>query len=285
MNDKYELIKENPLLVETESNISITCYRIRALKDFGNVKIGDIGGLVQGYENLSQKGNSWIDMSSKVLGKSIVTDNAIIKDSYLYNHVIVEGNSTVINSILNGLISIKDNASVIDLRLYSITLSEIFGNCVINHVYCDGSCYIGYNANVRNANISGSIYIYDNVIINYVMFYGRIILRDNVKIGHPVNVRPFSISIAGNLRLNGNSIISNNKDFFQFTNNWSNIGNFVYTKSDNKWHKGCFYGTSKELLEKARCDDEIEFKQTGKSFEKEKNYKYYVDFVEQVLNK
>lgn len=34
-----------------------TLCRIEALKNFGNVKIGDLGGWVQNWDNLSQEGN------------------------------------------------------------------------------------------------------------------------------------------------------------------------------------------------------------------------------------
>ncbi len=50
MNKKYELI---------ESDVS-WLFRIKALKDFGYVKTGDIGGYVEGEHNLSHDGNCWI---------------------------------------------------------------------------------------------------------------------------------------------------------------------------------------------------------------------------------
>jgi len=40
-------------------------YRIRALKDFGDVKKGDIGGYIQSKSNLSQEGNVWIYDAAK----------------------------------------------------------------------------------------------------------------------------------------------------------------------------------------------------------------------------
>ena len=47
---KYELTKES------KGNL----FRIKALKDFGNVKKGDLGGFIEKTDNLSQEGNCWV---------------------------------------------------------------------------------------------------------------------------------------------------------------------------------------------------------------------------------
>ena len=60
---KYELIKEEDF------------YRIKALKDFGDVKKGDIGGLIEAEKNLSQEGNAWVYEDARVSGNARVTDS------------------------------------------------------------------------------------------------------------------------------------------------------------------------------------------------------------------
>jgi hypothetical protein len=47
---KYILIKDN----------YSDFYRLKALKNFLDVKRGDLGGYVEGYYNLSQSGDCWI---------------------------------------------------------------------------------------------------------------------------------------------------------------------------------------------------------------------------------
>ena len=61
---KYELIKEGSL------------FRIKSLKDFREVKKGDLGGLVEGEHNLSQEGSCWIYDNAQVSGYAEVSDNA-----------------------------------------------------------------------------------------------------------------------------------------------------------------------------------------------------------------
>ena len=61
-------------------------YQIRALRDFDNVKVGDLGGYVAGEHNLSHDGNCWLAQRSISCGNGRVTENAwgmddtVIKD-------------------------------------------------------------------------------------------------------------------------------------------------------------------------------------------------------------
>ena len=51
MSNKYELVKNDSIEVRDH-----TLYRIKALKDFNNVKKGDLGGYIEKPYNLDQKG-------------------------------------------------------------------------------------------------------------------------------------------------------------------------------------------------------------------------------------
>jgi len=53
-------------------------YRIEALKDFSDVKKGDLGGYVQKESNLSQKGDCWIYNNARVSGNSSISEDARI---------------------------------------------------------------------------------------------------------------------------------------------------------------------------------------------------------------
>ena len=47
-------------------------YQIKAIKDFGDVKAGDLGGFIEKEDNLSHEGNAWVQ------GNARVYDNASI---------------------------------------------------------------------------------------------------------------------------------------------------------------------------------------------------------------
>jgi hypothetical protein len=75
-----------------------TLFRIRALRDFGDVKCGDFGdvkcgdfgGWLQFENNLSHEGESW------VFGKAKVYDNAkVFGNAQVYENARVYGNAIV----------------------------------------------------------------------------------------------------------------------------------------------------------------------------------------------
>ena len=80
--NKYEMLYYDKIEIEGH-----TLYRIKALKDFGNVKAGDIGGYIEKEGNLSQEGICWIYGNAlvygnaKVYGDAEVCDNAEVCDS------------------------------------------------------------------------------------------------------------------------------------------------------------------------------------------------------------
>ena len=63
-------MKKYKLTDETTDVLGITLHRVKALKDFDDVKKGELGGYVESERNLSQAGNCW------VYGNAKVCDNA-----------------------------------------------------------------------------------------------------------------------------------------------------------------------------------------------------------------
>jgi hypothetical protein len=62
---KYKLTNE------TKKHGEATLYRIQALKDFGAVKAGDLGGWVANRCNLSQEGDCWVRGIAHVRGNAL----------------------------------------------------------------------------------------------------------------------------------------------------------------------------------------------------------------------
>ncbi|GAA4668051.1 hypothetical protein [Bartonella pachyuromydis] len=61
---------------ETIKIYGITLYRIRALKDFGDVKKGDLGGWIESERNLSYDDNCWVGGEAWVYENAEVYNNA-----------------------------------------------------------------------------------------------------------------------------------------------------------------------------------------------------------------
>lgn len=67
MNEKYELVKSDSIIID-----GYTLYRIMALRDFRDVKAGDLGGYIESEYNLSHNGTSWVYDDAKVYERAIV---------------------------------------------------------------------------------------------------------------------------------------------------------------------------------------------------------------------
>ena len=211
MEKKYKL---------TDETINVngkTLYRIKSLKDFGNVKKGDKGGFIEKECNLSQRGDCWVYDNAKVYNNAKVFDYA---DIY--------GNA------------------------------EIFGNAIVrgNAKVCDNAKVCGDAKVFGNANVYGNAMVYDNANV-----YGHARIYGNAE-------------ILAKAVVCGDAEIASNSDYILFKNWWSSGRCFTWTRSNNMWKVGCFYGTSNELIEKAYKDSKL----SGREYER------VVKYVEAILN-
>jgi tetrahydrodipicolinate N-succinyltransferase len=95
-NKKFELTDE------TIEHYGRTLHRIRALKDFGYVTKGELGGWIEKEENLSHDGTCWIFHKARVFDNAQVGGNAEV-----YDYARVYGNARVFDSA-----RVRDHASV-----------------------------------------------------------------------------------------------------------------------------------------------------------------------------
>ena len=100
MERKFELMKDEFVTIEGKK-----LYRIIAIKDFGKVKAGALGGYVESESNLSQEDNCWIDDEAKVFNGARVEGNATLieeasvsGDVVVTEDVFIEGDAVVNNT-------------------------------------------------------------------------------------------------------------------------------------------------------------------------------------------
>ena len=158
-------------------------YRIRALKDFGDVKKGDLGGFVSSYDNLSQEDNCWIYDDAAVMNNAILEDNSTI-----HNRVIVCHDSIVrCNSKISKSCRIYDSTK--------ITNSTISGKSVLRNINIVGSMINGvilsYKGKVwiEYSTIRGSLLLSESLIFNSKIISDRasiyqdsVIMRSNIRL-------------------------------------------------------------------------------------------------------
>ena len=91
---KYKILKEHMTVLD-----GVKMYRIQALKDFSDVKKGDVGGIVESERNLSQNGDCWIYDSARVYGSARVFEDAQIFDvCKIYDDARVFGSAKIYGS-------------------------------------------------------------------------------------------------------------------------------------------------------------------------------------------
>lgn len=142
---KYELTDEKMEIGK------LTLYRIRALRDFGITKAGDIGGWVESEGNLCQFDDSWIGIECKVYDNSYIAGNSSIIGS------VAVINSCITRSIVSGE----------DLSIHNADID----NSIIEDRYASLTSYIGC-CTIRNNSriilpITASGCIFNNAQIMY----------------------------------------------------------------------------------------------------------------------
>ena len=172
MSKKYELTSET---IETDEGI--TLYRIKALKDFGNVNKGDLGGFIESEDNLSQEGITWVYDNARVFGDAKVSGNA-----WVYNDAQVSGDAKVFrnarvyeNAQVSGNACVYENAQVFgNARVYGNAV--VFGTVLVyGNAQVSGDVQLYGNAQLcGNAQVSGDACIYGNAKVTSVDDYSTI---------------------------------------------------------------------------------------------------------------
>ena len=121
----------------------------------------------------------------------------------------------------------------------------------------EGDCWIS-----NNAKVFDDAKVYDNaLVLDNAQVYGNAVVYDNAGVFGDALVY-------GNVEISGNAEIKDNSDYIVFKNWWSSGRYFTWTRSNNMWKVGCFYGNGKELIAKAYKDSEL----SGREYERVVNY-------------
>lgn len=169
---KYELTDETAE-IRTEKGAVIPVRRIRALRDFGDVKAGELGGFIESEENLSHNGRCWVYGDAKAGGKTSIQDDASIRDNAVAVNVSMKGSSLISmdaqasNVVMSGKSTITDNAFV-DKRYHTTgrTImkgdSRIEGDAVVRaNLRMCGDAAIVSGTYTTNMDLGADAYICD----------------------------------------------------------------------------------------------------------------------------
>ena len=165
-----------------------TLHRIKALKSFGDVKKGDLGGWVEDYNNLSQLDTAWVYDNAMVWGNAKVSDKAkisetakVLDNAWVFDNVKIYGDATVCgdaciygnakvygNSSIYGKINLRENDEIKDNSSYLIfnnvlsPFGQQFVYVLSNHRwhvgYFDGTSDELINKGYSDSEKSGKMY-------------------------------------------------------------------------------------------------------------------------------
>ena len=121
--------------------------------------------------------------------------------------------------------------------------------CVSNYAVIAEKAYVEDSASVYGAVwIGGNAAIYDSAVIR--------------------QGSPWPLIISGYTQIGGDAVIESNYDYIVFKNWWSSGRYFTWTRSNDMWRVGCFYGTGKKLINRAYNDSAV----SGREYERVVKY-------------
>lgn len=243
----YKLTDETKMIFRgTFLTKEIKLHRIVATNDFITgrgikIKEGQIGGWIQRESNLHD--NAWVFDDSMIYdnafvgGDSIVSINSVVCD----NSTVAGGSVVKDHSTVCGNAAVFENSLIYNDSVVKDNARVDSGSIVSDHsTVCD-------NALVSDRSmVNGYSKVYDNALI-----LNNSIIRCDALVG-------------------GDAIVESINDYIVFKNSWSSGRFFTWTKSNDMWSVGCFYGTGEELIKKAYKDSE----------DSGKHYELYVKLVE-----
>ena len=153
--------------------------------------------------------------------------------------------------------------------------AKVFGNAkVYENAQVFGRAEVcGYASVKGDAFVFGIAKVYGSAFVKGNAFvFGRAEVYDWAKVYGKAQVFG-DAKVYGNAFVKGDAIIKTGRDYIVFKNWWSSDRYFTWTRSNNMWKVGCFYGTGKELIKKAYADS----KDSGKEYER------VVRYVESIL--
>lgn len=147
--------------------------------------------------------------------------------------------------------------------------AQVFGRAeVCGYASVKGDAFVFGRAKVYDwAKVCGKAQVFGDAKV-----YGNAFVHGDAEVYDKAEV--FGVaSVYGNAFVKGDAIIKTGRDYIVFKNWWSSDRYFTWTRSNNMWNVGFFYGTGKELIKKAYADSE----DSGKEYER------VVRYVESIL--
>lgn len=218
---KYKMT-DNTLMVNDR-----VLHQIVALKDFGIIRKGDLGGWIEDYSNLDQEGKAWVADNAWVYASARVTQNAFIGhmarvagtarvtddvvvygNAYIYGNAEVSGHAYVCgnahiygNACVYGNAVIRGNAHIYSFA-HIYDLADVYDNA-----YVYGCAHVSENALVcGNARICDYSHVGLNVFVG-----GKAVVCEEMDVSYSKIITDLRTDIIASLRGQCNLLVEGNK--------------------------------------------------------------------------
>lgn len=196
-NKKYELTDESRNLPG-----GTTVYRIKALRNFADVKKGQLGGFVESDYNISHTGDAWAYHDAMILGRARVVGNARVYDSAIVKgHARVKECATISGvSIISESAEVRESASVnggakVCGRARVLGFASVEEQATIkDDAWVHGSAFVRGDAVIGAlTNLGGVTYVCDRAEILCLVggshnLLSNAVIRGDAHIVHPNDV-------------------------------------------------------------------------------------------------
>jgi hypothetical protein len=199
-------------------------YKIKALRSFGDVKRGDIGGVVSGEHNLSHGGSCWIYDEARVIDAAQVDGNARVEGlALVFGHALVGDSAAV-----SGTARVGGNANVME-----------------SAIVCAAAVVRG-DSNARGrAKIGGSAYLVDAArACGTVCVGGGVVIRGSAQLTQGAINAPDDFLVVGP--------IGTRDAYATFT--LAKARTSARIRDRLRISTGCFDGSVRKLLDRCRYD-------------------------------
>ena len=242
-------MKEKKYIITDEKHpIYHSAHRIKAVRDFGIIEEGELGGYIQDEKNLSHSNLAWVGDNAVILDNASVFGNAYVSGKSVISHnAKVYGDANVGgNSSMYGVSKVSGNSTVTNSRMEGV--AEVYGDATVHNCELKDSSRVYDDAIVRNATVCMNAEIFGDAKVEGRSNWSSVVVCDNAKIYDHARVNGNYTIIGGSVRVSsfceigsgvtvgGDVELTSVFDTFTFKNPYS--GNtFTWVEPSDKIYK------------------------------------------------
>lgn len=239
------------IITDEKHPVYHSARRIKAVKNFGIIEEGELGGYIQDEKNLSHSNLAWVGDNAVILDNASVFDNAyVFGKSVITHNAKVYGDANVGgNSSMYGVSRVSGNSTVTNSRIEGV--AKVYGDATVHNCELKDSSKVYDDAIVRSAKICMNAEIFGDAKVEGGSHSSSVVICDNAKIYDHARVEGGSTIIGGSVRVSsfceiggsttvgGDIELTSEFDIFTFQNPYS--GNiFTWVEPSDKIYKKNF---------------------------------------------